>query len=192
MSKKPTRSRHRIPAIAYSPKDSEPIDERYQAEIDASMARLERMHRRAQKALDAAERRAERARVHAENLARNQEAARLVAEKRAAEEVRLSEYLGRIKDAARNARLAESRAEQERKQAEVLSKRNAVTALRKAEARESRERERLLTKARAESGELEKLVEERRRELREIELLMMPTGYAGRDHRAFTARHTSG
>jgi len=192
VSKKPTRSRHRIPAIAFSPKESEPIDERYQAEIDASMARLERMYRSAQKALESAERRAERARVHAENLSRKQESARLVAERRAAEESRLSEYLGRIKDAARNARLGEARAAQERKQEEVLAERNTVTALRKAEARESRERERLLMKVRAESGELKKLVEERRRELREIERLMMPTGYAGRDHRAFTARHTSG
>lgn len=61
MSKKPKKSRHRIPPEALVIR-SDPIDERYQAEIDVSITRLERRYRRAQKALEAAERRAERAR----------------------------------------------------------------------------------------------------------------------------------
>jgi hypothetical protein len=60
MAKKPHKSRHRIPTCALEPR-SDPIDERYQAEIDASMAHLERRYRRGQKALEAAERRAQRA-----------------------------------------------------------------------------------------------------------------------------------
>jgi hypothetical protein len=62
MSKKPKRSRHRIPACALQPK-SDPVDERYQAEIDASITKLEARYRKAEKALAAAERRAEAARA---------------------------------------------------------------------------------------------------------------------------------
>lgn len=61
MSKKPTRSRHRVPTITEI--RSDPIDDRYQREVDHSVAKLEQRYRRAQKALDAAERRAERART---------------------------------------------------------------------------------------------------------------------------------
>lgn len=189
MSKRPKRSRHRIPAIAFAPKDSEHVDERYQAEVDAAMSRLERMYRNAQKALEAAERRAERTRTHADNLARKQVEAARVAEQRAAEESRLSGYLMRIRDAARH---TAGESGTEREYADTVAKRNAVTALRKAEARDDRERDRTLSQLCAESAELVELVEERRRELREIELLMMPASYAGREHRAFSARHTAG
>src|SRR6516225_3893379 len=61
MSKKPKQSRHRIPACALGLK-SVPIDERYQMEVDMSTHRLERAYAKAQKALAAAEARAERAR----------------------------------------------------------------------------------------------------------------------------------
>ena len=75
MSKKPRRSRHRIPACALVPR-SDPIDERYQAEIDASMARLQQRYRKAQKALAAAERRAEQARCELECAVRQSAAKR--------------------------------------------------------------------------------------------------------------------
>jgi len=66
MSKNHSRSRHRIPDCALELKP-DPIDERYQAEIDASIAKLEQRYRRAQKALEAAARRAERGRVAVEH-----------------------------------------------------------------------------------------------------------------------------
>jgi hypothetical protein len=68
MPKKPKHSRHRIPDCALQPK-SDPIDDRYQAEIDASVGRLEARYRRAEKALAAAERRAETARAELEAAA---------------------------------------------------------------------------------------------------------------------------
>jgi hypothetical protein len=111
VSKKPKRTRHRIPACAYQPAP-DLIDDRYQAQIDASVARLERAYRKAQKALSAAEERLSRA---------------------------------------------------ETKPAPPA----------------------LIVNLRTE-------VDTRERELREIELLMMPGNYAGRQHRAFTARHTHG
>jgi hypothetical protein len=55
----PRRSRHRIPPSYTRPSD--PIDERYQAEIDAYTARLERRHRRAVQAVEHAEARYHRA-----------------------------------------------------------------------------------------------------------------------------------
>jgi hypothetical protein len=57
VSKKPARSRHRIPACALQSR-LEPISERYQTEVDMSTTRLEQRYRRAQKALEAAEQRA--------------------------------------------------------------------------------------------------------------------------------------
>src|SRR6516165_4192256 len=60
MSKKPKRSRHRIPTCALQPR-SDPISDRYWAEVWASTARLERQYRKAAKALEAAEQRAEKA-----------------------------------------------------------------------------------------------------------------------------------
>jgi hypothetical protein len=62
MSKKPNRSRHRIPLCAYAVR-SDSVEDRYQAEVDSSTARLERRYRKAAKALEAAEHRADRARV---------------------------------------------------------------------------------------------------------------------------------
>lgn len=58
MSKKPRRSRHRVPVFDMV---SDPIDERYQREVDYSTSRLERAWRKAQAALEAAQRRAEKA-----------------------------------------------------------------------------------------------------------------------------------
>ena len=58
MSRK--QSRHRIPSCALEVKP-EPISDRYWAEVWASTARLERQHRKAVKALEAAEKRAAKA-----------------------------------------------------------------------------------------------------------------------------------
>jgi hypothetical protein len=55
MAKK-RRSRHRIPACALELK-SDPIDERYQTEVDYATNRLQRRYERAVKARDAAQRR---------------------------------------------------------------------------------------------------------------------------------------
>ena len=57
--KKPKRSRHRIPNCALELK-CDPISEQYQAEIDASTAKLEMRHRKALMSLEAADRRASR------------------------------------------------------------------------------------------------------------------------------------
>lgn len=170
----------------------DPITPEYQAEIDLSIARLERQYRRAEAALQAAEKRAERRRSYLESLAAKQAEAQQIAERRASEEARLSEYIKLIKQAAQQSRVAAARAEQERKRAEVTFKRNAITALRKQEAKTALEREQELARGRIQLELLDADVLERRRELREIERLMMPGNYAGRSHRAVTARHTHG
>lgn len=69
MSKKPLRSRHRIPTLTVV--TSDPIDERYQQEIDRSTARLEKAYRKAQSALEAAQRRAAKAREALERQRHN-------------------------------------------------------------------------------------------------------------------------
>lgn len=189
MSKKPRQSRHRIPRLELK---SDPITPEYQAEVDRSVAKLEARYRKAQKALEVAEARAERARAQAEALARKQAEAEAVAANRLANEQRLGEFIARIKEAAKNARVAEARAALERQQAEAVAKRNAETARRREEAKAARERQALIAKSRAAITSLESEVAERRRELREIELLMMPGHYAGRDHRKHTAQHTAG
>lgn len=60
MSKKPKHSRHRIPPQAFAMR-SDPIDDRYQVEVDYSTSRLQRRYDRACKARDAAQRRLIRA-----------------------------------------------------------------------------------------------------------------------------------
>ncbi|SLD50621.1 Uncharacterised protein [Mycobacteroides abscessus subsp. bolletii] len=106
------KSRHRVPTLAMT---SDPIDERYQAEIDTATNRLERRYRRAQCALQKAQARAQRAlQLHAAHPSR----------------------------ANRDVR-----------------------------------------------DGLQVLVERRRAELHEIELLMLPTNYAGRDARRRRVRH---
>lgn len=65
MSKKPKCSRHRVPTLTMV---SDPVTPEYQAEVDRSMARLERRHVKAQKALEAAEKRAAKAAVAAQNI----------------------------------------------------------------------------------------------------------------------------
>lgn len=183
------KSRHRIPVLVAT----EPvIDDAYQAEIDQSIARLEAKYRKAKKALAAAELKAERARVHADNLARKQADAQLVAENRLRNEQRLSEFIERIKDAAKNSRVTQARADLERRRREAVDERNAETVRRKTEAKMAREREALIKKQRDVIRAYEGEVFERRRELNEIKLLMMPTNYAGRDHRKGGARHVSG
>lgn len=59
MSKKPHKSRHRVPVL--SDPESATLDERYQREVDYSSSRLERAYRKAQNALAAAEKRAAKA-----------------------------------------------------------------------------------------------------------------------------------
>lgn len=59
MTKKPRRSRHRIPLLADP--ESVVLDDRYQREVDYSSSRLERAYRKAQNALAAAEKRAAKA-----------------------------------------------------------------------------------------------------------------------------------
>jgi len=59
VSKKPHRSRHRVPTLAAVVSD--PVDERYQCEVDYSTARLEKAWRKAQAGLEAAERRSAKA-----------------------------------------------------------------------------------------------------------------------------------
>lgn len=58
MSKHPKASRHRIPTLVVRPSD--PIDERYQAEIDHSVNKLTRKYESARKRLEVAEKRAEK------------------------------------------------------------------------------------------------------------------------------------
>jgi hypothetical protein len=67
VSKKPKQSRHRVPTfVLENALQGESISERYQGEVDASVAKLERRYAKAQKALEAAERRAEKVRLAAE------------------------------------------------------------------------------------------------------------------------------
>jgi len=190
MSKKPKQSRHRIPILELK---ADPINEQYQAEIEQSVARLEARYRKAEKALEAAEVKADRARVHAENLARKQAEAEAIAVNRLENERRLSENIDRIKDAAKNARVAEARAELERQQREVTEKRNTETARRREDAKAARDRQELIAKSRIAIRSFESEVAERRRELREIELLMRPGNHASASHRGTgSVRHTHG
>lgn len=189
MSKKPKQSRHRVPVLAVV---EAVIDDVYQAEIDQSQSRLEARYRKAEKALAAAEIKAERTRVQAESLARKQAEAAAIAANRLENERRLNANIERIKEAAKNSRVAEARAELERKHQEAVFKRNAETASRKLEAKQARDREQLIRRSRSAIRTLEDEVFERRRELHQIKLLMMPGSYAGSNHRGHTIRHTAG
>ena len=67
---KKTKSRHRIPTfVLQNALAPDPISERYQIEVDMATNRLERRYRKAQRALEVAERKAEAARIA---LQRNQ------------------------------------------------------------------------------------------------------------------------
>lgn len=188
MSKKPKRSRHRVPALSVM---SDPVDAEYQAEVDLSMAHLEKRYAKAQKALAAAELKAQRAQEHAANLRRKQEESAAIAANREAEEQRLGEYIEQIKKAAKDARIRKSREELAAKQREAVRRRDALAAQRKAEARQRLERERHIATTRTRFKALEAEVAERSREVREIERLMMPGNYAGRSHRR-GPRHQAG
>lgn len=190
MSKHPKRSRHRIPDCALQLR-SDPIDERYQTEVDMSVNRLEARYRKAAKALAAAEAKAERVRQQIDRLADQQAEAARIAAHRAQEQARLLEYIENIRVAAQQSRVATTRAELDRKHREAIAKRNAATAQRKAEAKAVRRREQQITLARRQHAQLECLVEDRRRELHEIELLMQPEGY-GRDARRRHIRQEAG
>lgn len=189
MSKHPKRSRHRVPPLVGLVSD--PIDERYQVEVDVSTARLEQRYRRAEKALRAAEAKAERVRVQIERLAEQQAEATRIAVHRAQEQSRLLEHIEAIKTAARQSRVTGARAELERKQREAVARRDAATRARKAEAKAAREREAQIVLARRQHAVLEVAVTDRRAELREIQMLMQPEGY-GRDTRRRHVRQESG
>lgn len=192
MSKKPNRSRHRIPTCALAV-ESDPVDERYQAEIDASVDHLQRRLLKAEKALEAAEAKADRSRQHADRLAQQRAEAERIALHREEEERRANVYVARIKDAAKNARVASAQAELERQHRVAVDRRNAETTRRKAAAEERLEREQLIRAHRPKLAALESEVAERRRELREIQQLMMPGNYVGRAHRGRgTAQHHAG
>lgn len=181
MSKKPKQSRHRVPTLTFR---SDPITPDYQDEIDRSISKLELRYKKAQKALEAAEARAERARLQAESLTEKQAKAQLVAANRLANERRLSEFIETIKQAAKRARVAESRAHLERQRLQVEARRNEETRRRREEAKQLRERARLISQARSSLSLREAEVDERRRELREIEKLMIPDFLSGgRDSR---------
>lgn len=172
---------------------SDEVTPEYQAEVDASMERLQRRYAKAQRALEAAEAKAERARLHAEELAAKQAEAERIAQHQADEESRLAEYIVRIKDAAQKSRVAEARAELERKHCEAIAQRNAATARRQAEIKNARQQCLLAAKRRVDLIRFESDASERRRELREIENLMMPGNYVGRENRGrSTAKHTTG
>lgn len=190
MSRRQKRTRHRIPAVALELK-SDPIDERYWAEVEASTSRLERQYRKATKALAAAEAKAERKRLHIERLVEQQREAARIAERRAAEEQRLLEYIQRIKIAAQESRINAARAEIERQRSDAIARQKAQAAARKTAARVVREREQLIIQQRREQDALLLTVENRRRELHEIERLMQAEGY-GRDSKRRLARHESG
>lgn len=190
MSKKPKKSRHRIPTLSMT---SDPVDADYQAEVDASMERLRKRYERAEKALVAAEAKAERSREQAERLAAKQQEAERVLANRKAEEERLQQYIANIKLAAQNARVAAAREDLERKHQAAILRRNAQTELRRAEAKAIRQRELDIRSARAAHLRHGDEAYERRRELREIERLMMPGNYASSGHRGTRqARHNSG
>lgn len=190
MSKKPKRSRHRVPTIHVM--RSDPVTAEYQREVDASVARLEARYRKAQKGLAAAELRAQRARDEAQRLTEKQAEARRVAEHRLAEEQRLTEYIEQIRAAAQRARVASARAALERQQQAVTAQRNAATEARRQAARAVRDRNEVIARHRTTIATLDADIAERRRELREIERLMMPDHYNNRDSRRRTAQHQAG
>lgn len=189
MSKKPKQSRHRVPTIAMT---SDEITDDYQAEVDASMERLRRRYDKAQKALLAAEAKAERARIHAEELAAKQAESERIAKHREAEECRLSDRIAQIKQAAQKSRVAAAKAQLEQQRLAAVVERNRQTELRKAEQKAIRDRNTQIALHRNRFRSLESDVHERRREVREIELLMMPGNYAGRSHRGGGPMHNAG
>lgn len=58
MSKHPKVSRHRVPTLGVRPPD--PVEDRYQAEVDHAVSKLTRRYESTRKRLEADERRAER------------------------------------------------------------------------------------------------------------------------------------
>lgn len=193
MSKKPKQSRHRIPGFvleqAMAP---EPVDDRYQAEVDASMARLQRQFEKAQKAHAAALVKQERLQAQTNALAEKKAAQEQIAARRASEELRLTEYMRRIKEAAKTSRVEQARAQHELNYQEFLERRNQQTAQRQAALKAAREHERELVIARNSLRAATENLAERHRELKEIERLMMPGNYAGRVHRSSPAQHWAG
>lgn len=190
MSKKPRRSRHRHPTDYVRPAD--PIDDRYQAEIDRSISRLTKQYEAAEKHLAALEKRAGRARLHAEQLESAQARHESIAANRIENERLLSERIATIKEAAKNQRVAAAKAKLQAQHDATVRERARITAERKAQAKAARAREEQIRKSHRAIVDLQGEIEERRRELREIERLMMPATYGGRDSRLRKVRHETG
>lgn len=191
MSKSPKKSRHRIPPVTFA-SYKEPLGERYQAEVDASMDKLARQYAKAERALTQIEAKAERARQHQERLESARTRSLEVAANRQRSEQLLSENLTRIKEAAKNARVKEQREKLEAQRADAHRRKLAFEEARRQDQRESRQREIDLKRARAQTLSLADQVEERRRELRAIERLMMPESYNNRDSHRSHVRHQTG
>lgn len=192
MSKNPKQSRHRIPTFVLETNRADEIDDRYQAEIDSSMAKLQRRYAKAQKAHEAALAKQERLQLRAEQLAEKKAAQERIAEHRADEESKLTERLAVIKEAAKASRISAAQAEQERRHAEAVAQRNAWTEQRKAALRSAREHEKQLVATRSALRYAKADTAERYREFKEIERLMMPGNYAGRVHRGSGVNHWAG
>lgn len=180
MSKKPKKSRHRVP---FREMASDPITEDYQAEVDHSTAELERRYARAEKALERAKQKAERARElelrESERIAEQEE----IAARRAEGERLLAHRIEQIKQAAQRSRVraaqkefAAQRADTERRRREQVKLRQQAQRL----AREADERRRV---ARQSIAAAEGIVADRERELRELRRLMQPGNHAGSAHR---------
>lgn len=190
MSKKPKQSRHRVPPDYVRPAD--PIDERYQAEIDRSVSRLTKRYEAAERRLKQLEVKAERAEENAKNLAAAKAASEAVAANRIENERLLTERIATIKAAAKTARVEAARVRLQKQHDSVVVERNRISQQRKLEAKAARDREEQIRRSRISLAGLQESIEERRRELREIERLMMPSSYGNRDSRARSARHETG
>ncbi|MET8648500.1 hypothetical protein [Nocardia aurea] len=191
MSKKPVRSRHRIPSEALQLR-TESISDRYQVEVDTATDRLEARYRKLQRALEKAEARATKLAEESERLAALKAEADRIAAHRLDEESKLAQRIADIREAAKRSRVESYRQDMERQRLEVVRARNAITEQRKKAAAANRAREVQIRTRRTEMDSLTKAIEERRRELREIERLMMPGHCNNRDSRKRAARHETG
>lgn len=133
MSKKPKQSRHRVPPDYVRPAD--PIDERYQAEIDRSVSRLTKRYEAAERRLKQLEVKAERAEENAKNLAAAKAASEAVAANRIENERLLTERIATIKAAAKTARVEAARVRLQKQHDSVVAERNRISQQRKLEAK---------------------------------------------------------
>ena len=190
VSKKPKASRHRIP---FREMTSDPVTPEYQAEVDQSMADLERRYAKAEKALQRAEQKRQRIESREREAARARAEAEQVAENRAAEESLLAQRIGEIKEAAKRARVSEARRDLERQRDDFERRRAEFERQRKLQLRRAREEQERQAAASAQLRSITDVINDHHRELREIEKLMMPGNYAGGAHRGTRSiRHQAG